>query len=297
MQIPDDVTVTATQLSAYDGVTLAADHFVPQGRRPSYGVLIAPAMGVPRGYYRSFAAALAQGGAQVLVPDYRGIGGSGPAKQDASLRLWGEADLSAAAARLRAELPNLPLGYVGHSVGGQLFGLVQGAAFDAAYFVASQSGYWRGWPGLSRVGMWAFWHLVVPGLTAGYGLLPMRRFGQGEDVPLGVAREWASWGKHPRYMRSYADNHGGLGYARWSGPMRLISISDDGFAPAPTVDALASLYEAARTERVHLTPEGLGLKSLGHFGYFRPAHRETLWRDAESWLRTNLGLPSAAPRE
>jgi predicted alpha/beta hydrolase len=110
MPLPDDVTVTATQLSAYDGVALAADHFVPQGRRPTYGVLIAPAMGVPRGYYRGFAASLAQGGAQVLVPDYRGIGGSGPAKQDASLRLWGEADLSAAAARLRAELPDCPWG-------------------------------------------------------------------------------------------------------------------------------------------------------------------------------------------
>ena len=59
------------------------------------------------------------------------------------------------------------------------------------------------------------------------GYLPMRAFRQGEDVPAGVAREWAEWGRHPRYVRKYADPRGGLGlYVRnGSASFRAVRVS------------------------------------------------------------------------
>jgi len=37
-------------------------------------------------------------------------------------------------------------------------------------------------------------------------------------------------------------------------------------------------------ERVDIDPGGAGAAKTGHFGFFRPKHRDTLWRDAAEWL-------------
>jgi predicted alpha/beta hydrolase len=31
-------------------------------------------------------------------------------------------------------------------------------------------------------------------------------------------------------------------------------------------------------------PRAIGARSIGHFGFFRSEHRDTLWRDAAAWL-------------
>ncbi len=63
------------RVEARDGFPLAADLFLPDAA-PTAAVLIAPAMGVPRGYYAAFAGHLAREGLAALTLDYRGIGGS-----------------------------------------------------------------------------------------------------------------------------------------------------------------------------------------------------------------------------
>ena len=34
-----------------------------------------------------------------------------------------------------------------------------------------------------------------------------------------------------------------------------------------------------------LTPADAGVAKIGHFGFFRPEHRDTLWRGAAEWLQ------------
>jgi predicted alpha/beta hydrolase len=282
-------------LSATDGVPLAADLHLPPDGVVTHAVVIAPAMAVKRRYYSAFSAWLAEGGAAVIVPDYRGIGGSGHARTEASMVVWGERDLPAAAAALRARYPDVPLLYVGHSAGGQLFGLQQIEAFAGVMLVASGSGYWRHYAGWARVGMWAIWHVGLPLLTRLFGYLPMRRLGQGEDVPKGVAHQWATWGRHPRYVGSHADAHGGLGYTRWTGPLRAYAVTDDSYAPPLAVAALVALYPNADAETITVTPASLGVPHVGHFGFFRPAFRDTLWVEARAWLHARAGLGERAP--
>lgn len=277
-------------LTAADGHALVADLHLPASGIVTHAVLIAPAMAVSRRYYRAFAGFLAEGGAAVVVPDYRGIGDSGGPRTPATMITWGELDLGAAAAELRARYPDVPLLYVGHSAGGQFFGLSEVERFAGAMLVASGSGYWRHWRGLPRVGMWFLWHVGLPAMTALFGYLPMRRLGQGEDVPTGVARQWAAWGRHPRYVGSHADAHGGLGYTRWTGPLRSYSVADDTYAPPAAVEALVALYPNAEREIVPVTAAALGVPQVGHFGFFRPAFRATLWEDARAWLHARAGL-------
>lgn len=239
-------------------------------------------MAVRARFYRPFARFLAEQGIAALVFDYRGIGGSRP---EGSLRGftahfhdWGEKDLGGALDLLTARYPALPLYYVGHSAGAQLMGMAGDAQISAALFVAAGTAYWNAYRGLPRAVMIALWWALVPGLSTAAGYLPMRRFGQGDDVPQGVAREWARWGKDPRYVYSYAEPRGGLGYTRYDGPLRGVCISDDSYAPLTALESLLSLYTAADKE---VRVIEAGPQRIGHFGFFRaPA----LWAEQVAFL-------------
>lgn len=255
---------------------------------PHAAVVIAGAMGVHHRYYGAFADFLAERGFAVLTFDYRGIGAS-QKTQTASVHAWGERDLPAALSELRGRFPGLRTGVVCHSVGGQLVGLMDRGAVDAALMVGSQMGYWKLWRGWKRLAMWAVWHVGIPASIATLGYVPMKRFGQGEDLPRGVGEEWARWGRNPEYVLSYARAHGKLdGYARFDRPLRAISISDDGYAPPATVKALFDAYGTADKELKVVTPASIGAREIGHFGFFRPMFRDALWTDSAEWLSTTL---------
>jgi predicted alpha/beta hydrolase len=247
-------------------------------------VLVAPAMGVPRGFYAPFASFLAREGMAALTLDYRGIGGSRDAARGATLRDWGEHDLPGALDLLERRFPGVPLLWAGHSVGGQLLGIADQGRVAAALFVGAQSGHWRLWPGAGRWKVFALWYGIIPVLVPLLGRLPAAVLGGGEDVPGGVAREWAEWGRARDYVLSHARPRGGLGFTRLSAPILSYAFPDDDLAPLPTVEALLGYYTAARGEVRLVRPADVGARSIGHFGFFRERFEPTLWRDAAEWL-------------
>lgn len=269
---------------ASDGTQLVSDLYTPEGP-PRAAVLLGPAMGVRRRYYAPFARYLAERGLLALVPDYRGIGAARGSR--ARLHEWGALDLTAGARALQAEAPGLPLLFLGHSVGGQLFGLVE-APFVAAHFVACQSGHWRLWSGPSKLAMASLWWVGIPLVTRLLGKLPMAALGQGEDLPPLVARDWARWGRDRDYLQVHARRVGGARYATYEGPLRAVAIEDDSYAPPRTVEALAHHYPRARLEAVRARPSEAGVKRIGHFGWFREPFRQSLWSPAVDWLLRQL---------
>jgi len=268
----------------HDGFLLGGELFLPEGA-PRACALIGGAMAVRARYYAPFARYLAEEGIAALTVDYRGIGASRPARSlkgfAAHYHDWGEKDLAGAADFLALRYPGLPLHYVGHSTGGQGMGLAD-VQFASALFVASGTGYWKAYRGVSRVFLAALWYALFPALTAAAGYLPMRAFGQGENVPLGVAREWAEWGRDPRYVFSYAEPRGGLGYTSYRGPLRALSFADDVYAPKRATESLLSLYTQARKELV----DASNGTPVGHFGFFR---KPALWPDQVRFLTTARG--------
>ncbi|HVK76568.1 MAG TPA: alpha/beta fold hydrolase [Kofleriaceae bacterium] len=263
---------TQLTLIAADGHPLAADHYAPLGPLRAAAV-IAPAMAVPRRLYRHLASYLASHGVAVVVPDYRGVAGS-PAPRDRAVMVhdWADLDMPAALAELTARYPDAPRVWIGHSVGGQLLGLTRNPPVDRALLLASQSGHWRLWRGPARLGMAAFGHVVVPGLVALTGRLPMRLVG-GEDVPAGAARQWARWIRDRRYMADFARTRPGgaaAGFDRFTGPLRAYAVADDGYAPRAGVDALVAEFTRARREVIAIAPADLGVRRLGHFGVVQP---------------------------
>ena len=57
-------------------------------------------------------------------------------------------------------------------------------------------------------------------------------------------------------------------------------------ATAPAVDLLCAGFTGTVAERIDIRPESVGAKKIGHFGFFRPEHRDTLWCEAADWLAT-----------
>ncbi|MGQ0655116.1 MAG: alpha/beta hydrolase family protein [Betaproteobacteria bacterium] len=268
------------EIAARDGTRLGATLF----EGGDAAVMILPATGVPQEYYAKFAAYLAEAGFTVLTFDYRGIGRSRQGdlrSSTARMRDWAELDGAAGFDFLKKNHQSVFA--VGHSFGGQALGLLpQPEAIGAALIVGSQSGYWKNWPALGRLWMWPVTHFALPFVSRVHGYFPGSTFGFGEDLPKGVAIEWARWCRNPRYLV------GDLGveadYARFRAPLRAYAIADDPFAPLRAVEALGSLYPNSSWQIRTVTPREVGAERIGHFGFFRERFRDTLWRDACEWL-------------
>jgi predicted alpha/beta hydrolase len=248
-------------------------------------VLVAPAVGVRRGLYDGFAGYLAAAGFGVLTWDWRGTGGSRPQGRRglrgfrATMRNWAARDLGGAIAWASGRFPGARLLGVGHSFGGQAFGIADNAdRVSALMTVAAQSGWWGHWPRPARYELAALWHVVVPALSNALGYFPGRALGLGEDLPQGVALEWARWCRNPEYFGDWR------GHERFTAPLLSFAIADDPYAPAAAVAALHAHYGSPVRAFRSVRPEDLGLARIGHFGFFRPTAR-ALWDESVTWLR------------
>ena len=121
----DAHTCETVQLECADSTMLIGTLFRP-ATPPHTALLLTSGTGIPRGFYRRFSAFAAESGFLVLTFDYRGVGDSAPARLKGCgivYRDWGQQDVPAASACLREQAPELPLGVVGHSTGGQQLAL------------------------------------------------------------------------------------------------------------------------------------------------------------------------------
>lgn len=274
------------ELTAADGFRLSASLFrpaSPNGR----AVQIHAAAGVKQQYYAAFARFLSERGFHAITFDYRGVGRSAPTHVrhiEARMRDWALLDAAAVfefMGRCSASARRL---VVGHSFGGQSVAVMPGnERVHALLAVASQSVYWGHWRGTRKLGLWALTRVLLPAATHAAGYFPGAWLPEGEDLPAGVALEWARWCHHPRYLV------GALGLearaAAFQSPLRLLSMADDViYAPGRAAQGLLDLYPNARKEHLWIAPHQVGAERIGHFGFFRERFRSTLWESAACWL-------------
>lgn len=281
----DDVGQTAGALPVVtsDGATLGAHEHRAQDARAV--VVILGAMATPSRFYARFAQHLANRGLTTVRFDYRGVGASRAgalARERAGILDWTHRDVEAVLASVRLRHPGLPLVLVGHSLGGQAFGIAPSAhTADAHVLVASQSGWVGHWPGVARVRMELIWRLLIPSLTRAYGYLPGWS-GIGEDVPARVVQEWARWCTTPGYVTG-ALPEDALHYRDVRGGVLAWSFSDDDYAPGGGVAELLSWLTRARVEHRAVRAGEGGLRRIGHFGFFREGSI-ALWDDTADWI-------------
>ena len=291
----DDVFIDDITFPAVDGYALGATLFLPRGAK-RHAVLINSATAVPRKIYKGFAGYLAKRGCAVLTYDYRGIGDSrlrAPVGRNqprsligfkASMSDWAALDVTAAVAWMRERYHDLPLRYVGHSFGGQALGLLaNNSEVSRALLIAAQAGYWKLMAAPEKYRVFAMLNFVGSPLTRLLGYAPAWS-GLGEDLPKGVFEQWVRWVMNERYLFDERDLKALSNFAKYRGALRSLCLSDDPWATRPTVELLCSGFSSTKPEILTITPAEAGVTAIGHLGFFRPEHRDTLWRGAAEWM-------------
>lgn len=273
--------MSRSTVTAADGYVIAMATHEPE-EAPRAVVQINSATGVPQRYYASFSRWLNERGYAVVTFDYRGMGESlhGPvAKVEGTIDSWGRLDAAAITHHCAARWPDLPLIGLGHSMGGQQFGLQPNVdRFERLVGVCAQSGYTGDFPEEAAPAMRAMWTSIPP-LVEKHGYFP------GNEVlpfkgPPGIMLSWLRWINDPNYFVEEDGSSMQPLFDRVACPFRFIAVTDDPIAPPSAVRALQRVYRKAATEYVEIDPSLLG-RSVGHFSFFRA-------ENAELWQQTTL---------
>lgn len=189
---------------------------------------------------------------------------------------WGSLDLEAVIKWADDKYDKIFL--LGHSVTGQVFPLsISRDRLTSIYFVATSTAAVRYWSGVSRLKTMLFWHLILPIISTFFGYLPGWAMGGKTGLPKPAAMEWRRWGLHRRGILQ-DDETVMEKYYHTFNPIHFLGFTDDTlFAPKKGIHALMKAYANAKTSIQIVNPKTLGLKSIGHFGFFKSKYQEKLW--------------------
>ncbi|MFT6896441.1 MAG: putative alpha/beta hydrolase [Paraglaciecola sp.] len=244
-------------------------------------IVIAPAMGITQAFYRPLATWLAEQGFTVITFDYRGMGESctQPLRfQQHNILDWAQYDCSAALAEvLKAKAPE-PIYWLGHSLGGQIFPLVEQIdKVSKVITVSSGTGYWRhNAPPLKNKAL-LFWYLIMPVATAVYGYFPGKKLGIVGDLPKNVIRQWRRWCLHPQYCAGVEAADVRDKFTDVQVTIDSLAFSDDEMLSLRNMQDLQALFGSATKQLITIEPASLGIARIGHLGFFRKEFSHNLW--------------------
>lgn len=273
--------INRQSIVAKNGCTIQATFFHPDGK-PRAAALIVPAMGVSQSYYAPFAAWLAAQGHLVATFDYSGTGLSDNGdirKLDLDIIDWARFDCDAMIKAISVLAPDRPLNWLGHSLGGQILGFVPDRSRIAKVVtIATGSGYWiENAPGLKWKAWW-LWYFVAPLATRLFGYFPGKRLRKVGDLPRGVMDQWRRWCLHPEYAVGAEGPAVRASFAAVTTPITSLSFIDDEFMSARNTASLHGFYENAPRTMKRISPQDVGARRIGHFGFFNARFEDSLWQ-------------------
>jgi predicted alpha/beta hydrolase len=222
--------------------------------------------------------------------DYLGMGQSlsGALKDvDVSILDWARNDCASMVEALSNEVPDKPFYWLGHSLGGQVLGLVKHRErITKVITIAAGSGYWlENSPQLKRRA-WFLWYLVAPVATWIFGYFPGKRLGLVGDLPKSVINQWRRWCLHPEYMVGVEGDSVRNAFASVTLPITSLSFTDDELMSEKNINSLHGFYTSSQKTMIRIAPADIGEKRIGHFGFFNERFRQSLWRP---YLLSELG--------
>lgn len=221
--------------------------------------LLLPGLGFRAAWYDRIGPGLADRGLRLVTAEWRGADSSSvrPSRaQDWGYATLVEQDIPAQVARVRAEWPEARIVILGHSLGGQLglhFAAANPGAVAAVVTVAACSVYWPTFPPAARYRVALGVHLI-PVIAALLGWFPGKRLGFAGDEARTIMRDWAHQGRTGRYAPKGAGWDYERRLAELEEPALLLSLADDLFAPAASVEHLRAKLPPG-VPHVHLTDD------------------------------------------
>lgn len=234
---------------------------------------------IPKELYGNFASFLTENGYITLTYDYRGTCASQPKDlKNFKVRMtdWGTKDMAGALQYLTNRFPKEQKIVIGHSVGGQLIGLMPNyAQIDKIFLIASSTAYWRD---IQNPIKWFINLQLIPVHIFIYGYLNSSKIGRGGNVPAGVATQWRKWSFDKNYFEKDLDDPDiQANYSKIRVPLKSIQIADDPIANNVTANKLLAYYVNTHQSVEKVVPKEFKVKQIGHVGYFSNQHKSTLW--------------------
>ena len=268
------------KIKTTNGYQLSSTFYSPAGEMKG-AVLIVPAMGVTQNYYAAFASWLTAQGYMVATFDYSGIGLSQSGNlRDTSVTIsdWAKFDCAAMIDAVSFRADGKSLYWIGHSLGGQILGLVPNQnLISKVVNIASGSGYWLENVPSVRWRVWWLWYIVAPLATNLCGYFPGRRLRKVGDLPRGVMDQWRKWCLHPEYLIGIEGMVVREKYRSVVTPITSLSFTDDELMSHKSINSLHSYYTASLKTMSRIAPEDIGVKHIGHFGFFKAKFEKNLW--------------------
>lgn len=277
---------TEVKIKCQDGFPLAGTLFEPPEAKAA--IMIAPATGIKRTFYHSFAQFLAQNGYAVLTFDNRGIGGSivGSINDgNPSLINWGKLDMTSVLSFLQKKYPQVAYHLVGHSAGGQLVGLMDNAMELTSMFnFGCSSGSIKNAKPSFKLFAHFWLNGVIPISNLLFGHTKSQWFGMGEPLPKVVAAQWRKWCNGRGYVKvdlgTAIQEHL---YDEIDFPSIWLHALDDNIANLANVKDMIRVYSRIDSQIVGIHPQDYGFSDIGHMKFFS-AKRKELWQYALQWF-------------
>ena len=276
------------EIQTADNHKLIATEFIPSQPNQKI-ILINSALAIKQKFYYDFAEMLCNAGYHVYTYDYRSIGQSKHTKNlkgDKTLwRDWAQKDFTAVANFLKSKHPDQRMYLIGNSYGGNCLGMSQSSTYFSAFItVGAQHGYWRLFWANKQPTLFMLWYVFIPVLSNIYGYLPSKLLGLGEELPKGVALEWAKVCRDKNWLFPYIKESENF-YPNITQPILAISLEDDFYAPKKAVDKLHhEIYHNAKIDRKHILLAEVGGGPVGHFGFFRKKFQSYFGKMTLEWL-------------
>lgn len=245
-------------------------------------VIMAGAMGVSQNCYEKFAHFLCSQGFTVITFDYFGTGASLQTHlRDCPVRIteWGSEDCQAVIEFAREQYPAQRLQWIGHSVGGQLLGMIPNVnLLNNAITVACGSGYWReNSPPTKRIA-WFLWYFLAPISMRMFGYFPGNRLNIVGDLPSNVMRQWRRWCLDPDYAVGAEGQWLREQFADVRVPITAVAFTDDEMMSRRNTESIHSFYCNAPLTLRRIDPAEVGESQIGHLGWFRERYHRSLWQ-------------------
>ena len=241
-------------------------------------IVIAPSADVTQDYYYDLAVYLMQNKIAVITFNFRGTGLSAPRELKqfkANLENWAQHDLDAVLRFAKKIFPKQELIFIGHGIGGEIVGLAAASQFISRILLVScalsctRLRRWR-----ERIwinGMKQF--IRITSLIFGY--FPGKGLRMLNNLPKGVMDEWIHWCNNENGL---FDDFPDYNYMKLQVPLLAFSFSDDWRSQESGIKALLKHFSSAYIQWYHIKPKQLGVRKIGHSGFFNARFQKTLWQ-------------------
>ena len=133
--------------------------------------------------------------------------------------------------------------------------------------------------GLSlRSRAWWLWYVIAPLAVRVFGYFPGRRLRKVGDLPRGVMEQWRRWCLNREYAVGAEGGRVRALYASLDLPIVSLSFTDDEYMSARNTESIHGFFVNAPRTMIRIAPRDIGAARIGHFGFFRPAFEDSLWK-------------------